>query len=198
MILYPSPFRSRGALHEASWSGPGCGACGRGVTYPMHSGGRGSPSGPTTGPCLRWLDWDRLMAGKPAGCHVPGSTVLPPQIAAVERRKAFPWPLIPGVPGITLRPLYPRRAFRRSAAPHCHEERKCQHNSGAWRRENAEACDEQELAPGCLKFESDVASEPRSSTRCAPPPSAGSCSATRSGRAAGRACRPCATAAAGD
>ena len=49
---------------------PGCGACGRGVTYPAHSGGLGEPSGPTMGLCHScWLD-----AVLVNGAKSPGST----------------------------------------------------------------------------------------------------------------------------
>jgi len=38
---------------------------------PPHSGGRGSPSGPTTGLCLQWLDADRERQAKARRSAVP-------------------------------------------------------------------------------------------------------------------------------
>ena len=45
-------------------SGARCGACGRGRTYPSHSGGLGSPSGPTTGLCHSVAGRVRMTAGE--------------------------------------------------------------------------------------------------------------------------------------
>jgi hypothetical protein len=58
----------------------GCGACGCGVTYPAHSGGLGSPSGPTTGVCHScWLDVALVNGGKPSGSAECGALRLCPE-----------------------------------------------------------------------------------------------------------------------
>ena len=48
------------------------------------------------------LDGDRITAGNRRD-QVPGRMVPQPKIAAVGRRKAFPWPLVLDVSGIMLR-----------------------------------------------------------------------------------------------
>ena len=64
IALYPSRLVREGRSHEASLSGARCGACGRGRTYPSHSGGLGSPSGPTTGLCHSVAGRVRMTAGE--------------------------------------------------------------------------------------------------------------------------------------
>src|SRR6185437_12907116 len=68
---------------------------------------------PLRGSATSWLDAVQVKAKKFAGCAgtsrprpVPGSAVLKPKTAGMERRKAFPRPLVSAVSETTLRHNY--------------------------------------------------------------------------------------------
>jgi hypothetical protein len=79
MIIYPSPSRPRGALHEASWSGAGCGACGRAANVAARTREAGGHRpGPLRGSAVdRRLDAGQANGGKPPGSGPAGSGPSP-------------------------------------------------------------------------------------------------------------------------
>jgi hypothetical protein len=119
-------------------------------------GGWRSPSGPTTGLCLEWLDGTAKGGRNPAGVSSsevtcwPGRTVLPPKIAAVARPQA------PRFAAMRIASQPPtQRACRRAASPHGFEGRIFAHlGRPAPREGRAASVRHRSLKTGCLTFES--------------------------------------------
>jgi hypothetical protein len=130
----------------------GCGACGCGVTYPAHSGGLGSPSGPTTGVCHScWLDVALVNGGKPSGSAECGALRLCPEERS-RGQKSPRWRAVRRCAvaacrrsGGADRDKTTLCASRRAATPHL-SEGDCSHLG----RASAARL----LERGCLKFES--------------------------------------------